>query len=237
LIEWSKENIQSPLSILEMVDITSKKLKSFSSIQAFVKELKTKVNRNNHAEVLDFLNKSIDNVEKRYSILFNNSLSYLKDTRKIVTLSNSKTVIEILKRLSEQKRIIVTIAESRPKLEGRMMAKELLKNKIKVEIIPDAFLSNAVERCDTSIIGADIVLSNGNVVNKIGSRNLAILSKHFRKPFYVIATSDKFSTSKKYFPEMRDGKEIWNYKHNLLKKTNYYFEVVERKFITKVISD
>jgi translation initiation factor 2B subunit (eIF-2B alpha/beta/delta family) len=117
------------------------------------------------------------------------------------------------------------------------MAKELLKNKIKVEIIPEALLPNAVEKADVAISGADIILSNGNIVNKTGSRSLAILCKYFKKPFYVLATSDKFSKKKKYVPEKRDSGEIWKYGHKYLTKTNFYFEVVEKKLITKVITD
>jgi len=236
LIEWSKGNIQSPHSLLEMINIVNKKLKSFSSIQLFIKEFKKVINKNNPGDILNFLNKSIKNIEGRYLILFKNTFPFLKNVKKIITLSNSRTIIEILKKLSGKRKIVVTIAESRPKLEGRLLAKELLKNKIGVEIIPDAFLPNAVERNDAAIIGADIILKNGDVVNKIGSRNLAILCKHFEKPFYVLATSDKFSTKKKYSPEKRNENEIWDFCHRLLKKTNYYFEVVEKRLITKLIS-
>ncbi|HSP87404.1 MAG TPA: hypothetical protein VLN45_04680, partial [Ignavibacteriaceae bacterium] len=94
-----------------------------------------------------------------------------------------------------------------------------------------------VEKSDSVIIGADIVLSNGDVVNKIGSRSLAIACKYFNKPFYVITSSDKFSKKKNYLPEKNPAKEIWEFNHKLLSKQNYYFEVVEKKLITKVISE
>lgn len=237
LIKWSKDYAGDKKTLLGMIDITNSRLKAFSTVQSFTKEFRKIIDKNNKTQILDFINKQYEEIDNRYSNLFKNSLPYLKNCKRIVTLSNSKTVIEILKRLNEKKKIFVTVAESRPQLEGRIMAKELLKNKIKVEIIPEALLPNAVEKADVAISGADIILSNGNIVNKIGSRSLAILCKYFKKPFYVLATSDKFSKKKKYVPEKRDSGEIWKYSHKYLTKTNFYFEVVEKKLITKVITD
>jgi len=237
LIKWSKDYRKDKQTLLEMIDAVNKRLKSFSTVQSFIKEFKKIIKENDKSKILDFLNEQNERIENRYSILFKNSLPYLKNYKKIITLSNSKTVIEILKRLNEQRKIFVTVGESRPQLEGRLMIKELLKDKIKVEIVPDAYLSNVVEKSDAAIIGADIVLSSGDVVNKIGSRSLAIACKYFQKPFYILATTDKFSNEKKYSPEKRNENEIWNYNHKLLTKINYYFEVIEKKLITKVISD
>ena len=237
LIKWSKDYAGDKKTLLGMIDITNSRLKAFSTVQSFTKEFRKIIDKNNKTQILDFINKQYEEIDNRYSNLFKNSLPYLKNCKRIVTLSNSKTVIEILKRLNERKKIFVTVAESRPQLEGRIMAKELLKNKIKVEIIPEALLPNAVEKTDVAISGADIILSNGNIVNKTGSRSLAILCKYFKKPFYVLSTSDKFSKKKKYVPEKRDSGEIWKYSHKYLTKTNFYFEVVEKKLITKVITD
>lgn len=237
LIKWTKGYSGDKKALLEMTNTTDSRLKTFSTIQSFTKEFRKIINKYDKTQILDFLDKQTEQIDNKYSNLFKNFLPYLKNCKKIVTLSNSKTVIEILRRLNKKKKIIVIVAESRPQLEGRIMGKELLKRKINVEIIPDALLANVVEKADAAIIGADIILSNGDVVNKIGSRELAIVCKYFEKPFYVLATSDKFSNMKKYIPEKRDKNEIWNYNHNLLKKINYYFEVIEKELITKMIND
>ncbi len=237
LIKWSKYFSGDKEALLEMIDSAKNKLNNFSAIQSFIKYLKNIIKESDKPKVLDFLNEQAERIENRYSNLFENSFPYLRNYKRLVTLSNSKTVTEVLKRLNEQRKIFTMIGESRPKFEGRIMAKELLKHKIKVEIVPDAVLPNAVEKSDAAIIGADIVLSNGDVVNKIGSRSLAIACKYFQKPFYVLATEDKFSNKKKYYPEKRNENEIWNHNNRLLKRTNYYFEVVEKKLITKLLQD
>ena len=220
-----------------MIVTAKSELKTFSAIQSFINEFKKIVETNDDSRIIDFLNQQEEKTKNRYLNLFKNSLPYFKNSKRIVTLSKSKTVLEILIRLNKLRKIAVIIGESRPQLEGRLMAKELLKHKIKIEIIADALLPNAIEKADAAIIGADIVLSNGDVVNKTGSRSLAIACKHFKKPFYVLATSDKFSKKNKYIPENKSGNEIWSYNHKLLTKTNYYFEIVEKRLITKTITE
>ena len=235
LIRWCKDKDKKFLG--EMISVASNELQTFSAVQSFIKDLKKLLKASGKHQVEKFLIEQSERIENRYLNLFKNAFPHLKTFKKIVTLSNSRTIIEILKRLNKQKKIFITICESRPQLEGRIMVKELLKHKIRTEIIPDVLLSAAIEKSDCAIIGADTVLSNGDVVNKTGSRSLAIACRHFKKPFYVLATSDKFSNKKKYIPEERNKNEIWSYNHKLLKRTNYYFEVIEKKLITKIIRD
>jgi len=237
LINWCKNYSSDKKTLLEMINASNKELKSFPAVQSFIREFKKVIETKGDSQIIVFLNEQTKRIENRYSNLFNNSLPILKDSERIVTLSNSKTIIEILVRLNKLRKISVVVGESRPQFEGRIMAKKLLKNKINVEIIPDVLLPDAVEKADAAIIGADSILLNGNVVNKIGSRSLAIVCKYLMKPFYVLATTDKVSNKKKYFPEKRNGNEIWNYNHKFLTKTNYYFEIVEKGLITKVITD
>ncbi len=237
LIKWSMNYIDDKEILREMIIDARKELKNFFGVQTFLKELNKIIKGNDKTKISSFLNKESKQIDNRYSNLFKSSLPYLKNYKRIVTLSNSKTVTEILIKLNEQKNIFVTIGESRPQLEGRLMAKELLKHKIKVEIVPDAYLPNSVEQADAVLIGADVILSDKDAVNKIGSRELAIACKYFKKPFYVLATVEKFSRKKKFNPKKRNGKEIWNYEHDHLIKTNYYFEVIEKNLITKLISD
>ena len=237
LISWSKNYCNDKKALFEMISLAKSELENFESIQSFIKDFKKIIGTSNESRVSDFLNQQNEKIKNRYSNLFKNSLPYLKNSERIVTLSNSKTITEVLKRLNKIRKITVIIGESRPQFEGRIMARELIKHKIKVEIIPDALLPNAIEKSDLASISADIILSNGDVVNKIGSRGLAIACKHFKKPFYVLATSDKFSKKRKYVGEKRNAKEIWDYDHKLLTKTNYYFEIVEKTLVTKIITE
>jgi translation initiation factor 2B subunit (eIF-2B alpha/beta/delta family) len=71
------------------------------------------------------------------------------------------------------------VAESRPKNEGRILAKRLIKKGIPVEYITDFSAATYIPRIDAAIIGADKILANGNIVNKMGSKTLAVLCRYY----------------------------------------------------------
>jgi translation initiation factor 2B subunit (eIF-2B alpha/beta/delta family) len=131
----------------------------------------------------------------------------------------------------------VIIAESRPKFEGRILTKKLLKVGIKVLLIPDCNSAEYISDCDLVLLGTDKILLDRDVVNKIGSRNTAIIAKYYRKPVYVLASVNKFSKQKKFKPTLNSPEEIWKYNHPDIKIVNQYFEVVPRKLITKFITE
>jgi translation initiation factor 2B subunit (eIF-2B alpha/beta/delta family) len=94
-----------------------------------------------------------------------------------------------------------------------------------------------IHKADAVIIGADKILRNGNVINKVGSLATAILCKYYKKPFYVIATRNKFTNEKRLKSGEKDYKEIWNFTHPKLKITNIYFEEIDRRLIIKIITE
>jgi len=121
--------------------------------------------------------------------------------------------------------------------EGRILAKKLLKSSIPVEFITDFSVASYIPSVDAVITGADKILSNGNIVNKTGSLTLAILCKFYNKSFYVITTHSKNTSDSEYLPEEKDPAELWRYSDQKLKVRNYYFEVIERDLITRIITD
>lgn len=236
LNKWVGRNFNNPELIKEMIDIASYKLGTFEVVNDYLKELKSKLKKDKTA-LKDFVYNYFKQTENQYLKINKNFIPYCKYVSSIFTLSNSKTLLEVFKLLNEKKRISIIIAESRPQLEGRLFAKALLKAGIKVELIPDALISSAIEKSDATVIGADIILADGDVVNKIGSKSAAIIAKHFNKPFYVLVAKSKFSRKKKYQADFSSQREIWSYYHKNLIKTNYYFEVVEREYITRIITN
>ncbi len=55
---------------------------------------------------------------------------------------------------------------------------------------------------DCVIVGADRIAANGDVANKIGTYNVAILARFHNVPFYVAAPSSSFD------PSISDGTKI-----------------------------
>jgi methylthioribose-1-phosphate isomerase len=88
------------------------------------------------------------------------------------------------------KRIAVYADETRPVLQGaRLTAWELKRERIPVTVITDG-MSGALMRqgkIDAVIVGTDRTAANGDVANKIGTYNVAVLAAHHKIPFYVAA--------------------------------------------------
>lgn len=95
--------------------------------------------------------------------------------------------------------------ETRPLLQGaRLTAWELLKNRIDVTLICDNMAAMVMrkEKIDAVFTGADRIAANGDTANKIGTYMLAVLARHHRIPFYVVAPRTTFDL------HMRSGQEI-----------------------------
>ncbi|MGD9583740.1 MAG: S-methyl-5-thioribose-1-phosphate isomerase [Lysobacterales bacterium] len=105
--------------------------------------------------------------------------------------------------------------ETRPWLQGtRLTAWELLKDGIPAQLIADSaaahlFASGAVQWL---IVGADRIAANGDVANKIGTLQLAIVARHFGARVMVVApwsTVDLATASGAAIPiELRDAREL-----------------------------
>lgn len=82
----------------------------------------------------------------------------------------------------------VFVDETRPLLQGaRLTAYELKCAGVDFTLIADNMAAHSMARGDVEavIVGADRVAANGDVANKIGTLNLAILCHYFGLPFYV----------------------------------------------------
>ena len=93
------------------------------------------------------------------------------------------------------KKIRVIADETRPRLQGaKLTAFELSYEGIPVKVITDntaGFLMQKGE-IDKIIVGADRILADGTVYNKIGTYSLAVLAKYHGIPFYVAAPLSTF---------------------------------------------
>jgi methylthioribose-1-phosphate isomerase len=92
--------------------------------------------------------------------------------------------------LVQGKRIHVLVDETRPRLQGaRLTAWELVQAGIPHKIIADGASGHYMRRhgVDLCLVGADRIAANGDVANKIGTYNLAVLAKENGVPFYSVA--------------------------------------------------
>ena len=89
----------------------------------------------------------------------------------------------------------VYVDETRPVLQGaRLTAWELAQAGIAHTLVCDSAAAHlmAENAVDLVIVGADRVTANGDTVNKIGTRALAIVADYHGVPFYVACPSSTF---------------------------------------------
>jgi methylthioribose-1-phosphate isomerase len=101
------------------------------------------------------------------------------------------TALGVIRSAVEQgKSIHVYADETRPFLQGaRLTAWELMADGIPTTVICDNMAASLMRagRIQAVIVGADRIAANGDTANKIGTYNVAILTKEHHIPFYVAA--------------------------------------------------
>jgi len=133
--------------------------------------------------------------------------------------------------------------ETQPRLQGRKTAQELLDAGIEVIHVVDSAMRWAVKHfeVDLILIGADSITSEGTVLNKIGSRLLALVAHEENIPFYVASTLLKYNPETNLGIlekiEMRDPKEIWVNAPKEIEILNPAFETVRRRYIDGLITE
>ena len=99
------------------------------------------------------------------------------------------------------KDIKVIATQTAPLYQGaRLTVWELMRDRIPVTLITDSMAAYAMKNAGVTkvILGADRILMNGDVANKIGTYGLAVLAKRHDIPFLVaapISTIDKKGSS------------------------------------------
>jgi len=156
------------------------------------------------------------------------------------------------------KKIFVYVDETRPRSQGaRLTAWELKNENIPHVIIPDNAGAHLMSlgKIDMVIVGADRIAANGDVANKIGTLEKAIVAKAYGIPFYVAAPTSTFDlnsgSGKNIIIEERDPGEVLyqtgpdksGTMHEILvcapgcDALNPAFDVTPAKLITKIITE
>lgn len=155
-------------------------------------------------------------------------------------------------------RVTVLADETRPRGQGaRLTAWELMQEGVPVEIIADNAAGHLMRTgcVDLCIVGADRVAANGDVANKIGTYEKAVLARENSIPFYVAAPLSTFdprcATGAGIPIEERAGDEVlwtsgWTEDGRLervrttpqgARARNPAFDVTPAKYITGIITE
>jgi translation initiation factor 2B subunit (eIF-2B alpha/beta/delta family) len=97
----------------------------------------------------------------------------------------------------------VLVAESRPGGEGVAVAGTLAEDDAvdaEVTLAPDSAVAQALAdgTADAVLLGADRVLPDGGVVNKVGSRAAAVAAEREDRPVWAVTSVDKVDPAGRY---------------------------------------
>jgi len=187
------------------------------------------------AQLLSELDTSRERIAQTY-------LKIAPEEARIVTASFSDNVLACLQAAHEKGRIAhVTVLEARPLLEGRFMVVALKEAGIPASLAPDGLGPGLVGQATGVLIGADSVLKDGAVVNKIGSYGLALAAKEHGKSFHVVCETLKFdarhdAASWPGSPAM-NPREVWENPPEKVDVVNRYFEVVPANLVSMIVTE
>ena len=139
--------------------------------------------------------------------------------------------------------------ETRPLMQGsRLTVWELQQDGIPVTLLTDSMAGYMMQqgRVQSIVVGADRIAANGDVANKIGTFQLAVLANENKIPFYVAAplsTVDQFLASGEDIPiEERGPEEVTQVRGQQIapqgtKVHNPAFDVTANRYVTAIITE
>lgn len=140
----------------------------------------------------------------------------LADGGSYLTLCHSSTTVKLF---TEARRLgayfSLYVAETRPRLQGRITAVELLEHgfddvTMVIDDVAVSLIEGRIGKIDAVFIGADLLTKKG-FVNKVGSLAVTAAAKRRHIPVYVLSTLLKYSpgTFSQEMIETRSQEEIW----------------------------
>jgi translation initiation factor 2B subunit (eIF-2B alpha/beta/delta family) len=158
---------------------------------------------------------------------------------RLVTCSSSGLVIAAVRALGQQRPVIVSCAEGRPRYEGRRLAVALATTGASVELFTDAGVGAAMAGADAFVCGADTVFPD-LFINKVGTAALVALARATGTPAYVLAGREKLlpGSARQLAARTTGGPpaEVWAETSGIAVR-NPYFEPVPLEWTAGLVTD
>jgi translation initiation factor 2B subunit (eIF-2B alpha/beta/delta family) len=191
------------------------------------------------SQTIEKINETLHSAERNLENIATNGSKLILNHSKILTISYSSSLKEIFTAARKQKRKFeVYCLESRPALEGQLLAEELAKSGIASYVVTDVSMAQIAREVNVIICGADRVFENA-FVNKIGTLPLAIVANKFQIPLYIVCDTEKIlkeiDNAVRFYPQEPD--EVYISKNSLLHVSNYHFESIPLEYVSKVVNE
>ena len=160
------------------------------------------------------------------------------------------TALGIIRTAHEHgKDVFALVDETRPRLQGaRLTAYELKEQGVPFKVIVDSASGfyMRVHGVDLCVVGTDRVAANGDIANKIGTYNLAVVANANEVPFYVAAPTTTIdmetATGDEIEIEERPAEEVthvgtWQITPDDIAVGNPAFDITPAQYITAIITE
>lgn len=182
----------------------------------------------------------IENAGRAYRTAALHAAALISEQATLLTHSRSSTVLNALLEAKRAGRSFDVVAtESRPMLEGRSLATSLSSKDISVTLIADSAAAFAMSNVDFVMLGAD-KLTASYVINKIGTRMIALAAREQDLPVYALCDTSKFiredylvGTAR----EINSPDELWDDPPAGVKPENRYFEPTPIEYFTGIVTE
>lgn len=178
-------------------------------------------------------------VDGALSQVAESALSVFPSSGTILTLSYSSAVTKSLLLAKQRGRAFKVIClESRPNLEGRSLAAYLAEQGFDVQLTVDAAVFDSMRDADLFLVGADS-LTEGGVVNKLGTATLATVAQVIGKPGYVACDTSKLWPAALGLPPVavHPAEEVWPDAPAKVLLRNVYFDLAGYEGFQGVITE
>ncbi|MEM2878663.1 MAG: ribose 1,5-bisphosphate isomerase [Candidatus Hadarchaeales archaeon] len=161
----------------------------------------------------------------------------------ILTHCNSECALSVIKTAHLQRKSIHVFAtESRPRRQGFITIRYLTSNKIPCTLIVDSAVRFFMKHIDRVVVGADVIMANGTLVNKIGTSQIALAAHEAGVPFTVAAETYKLHPGSASIDEItieeRDPSEVVDpAKFPGATIRNPAFDITPPKYIETIITE
>lgn len=181
-------------------------------------EIAKKAIKDNKNVVKEIVEETINSLNRRYSIMneVGKILSEkINDGNKILTQCFGETIIGMLIRnlkIQNKNKVEFYCCETRPYFQGaRLTATCFSEMGFKTTVITDNMVAYVMKNIgiDMFTSAADTITKKGYIANKIGTYQIALLSKEFNVPYFVTGIPDSDKNDEKDIKiEYRDPKLV-----------------------------
>ena len=168
----------------------------------------------------------------------------IRDGDVLLTHCNSSTAIGVITEAFRQgKDVRVYATESRPWRQGFLTVRDLTEAGVDVTLIIDSAVHTVMKDVDRVFVGADTVTAAGDLINKVGTSQVALCASEVGTEFNVCSETYKFSpktiSGEPVVIEERDREEVAKPGEipDSVKVFNPVFDVTSAKYISSIITE